>query len=61
LPASLGTVDNPFNYEEQAWRLLIWRVDDMVFLMSGDDDFFQVRITVPVVRYLSAWAAFAGP
>lgn len=58
--APLGSLDDPFHEEEQGWRVLIWRVDEAVYVMAGDEEFFRVRFTVPVERYLSAWAALVG-
>jgi hypothetical protein len=53
----LGSLGEPFHDVEQGWQILIWRIDDWVFVMQGDEEGnYRWRIKVEAGRYLSEWA-----
>lgn len=52
----VGSVEDPYADFDQGWQVLIWRVDNWVFLMEGDgEDVFRVWFRVPADRYYSEW------
>ncbi|GAA4588687.1 hypothetical protein BJY16_008646 [Actinoplanes octamycinicus] len=57
--APVGDVDEPFDDEEQGWRILIWRHAGTVGIMVGADNTFSTWFRVPLDRYLAEWAALA--
>ena len=53
----LGSLGEPFHDWEQGWQILIWKMNDWVFIMQGDgDDNYRGWIKVDVGRYLSEWS-----
>ena len=55
----LGTCEEPYFEEDQCWRLLIWRMNDVVYIASGNDDeeaLYDTFLSVPIKIYSRAWA-----
>jgi hypothetical protein len=57
--APFGDPDDPFEEEEQGWRLVIWRSGEMIYVLAGDEAVFRVWFSVTFEQYLSAWAALS--
>ncbi|GAB2569527.1 hypothetical protein Aab01nite_07380 [Paractinoplanes abujensis] len=55
----VGEVDEPFDDEEQGWRILVWQHAGMVGIMVGADNTFTTWFRVPLERYLAGWMALA--
>jgi hypothetical protein len=56
----LGTFDEPFLEEDEAWRIVIFEHDGWIYVAEGDHPVsggFTSRFRVPRDRYLKAWAA----
>lgn len=55
----LGACEQPYFEEDQYWRLLIWAVDDAVYIASGNEDeaaLYDTFLSVPVMKYRNGWA-----
>ena len=57
--APFGDPDDPFEEEEQGWRLVIWKSGEMIYVLAGDEAVFRVWFSVTFEQYLSAWAAWS--
>jgi hypothetical protein len=55
--APFGDPDNPFEEEEQDWRLVIWKSGETIYVLAGDEDVSRVWFSVSAERCLSGWAA----
>lgn len=55
----LGTCKEPYLDEDQCWRILIWAVNDVVYIAAGNEDeaeLYDTFLTLPVAKYRKAWA-----
>lgn len=56
----LGTVDDPFEEEDEGWRIVIFEENGYVFILEDDrpqGERFPRRYRVPKNVYFFAWAA----
>jgi hypothetical protein len=50
--------EQPYFEEDQYWRLLIWAVDDAVYIASGNEDeaaLYDTFLSFPVMKYRNGW------
>ena len=55
----LGTVAEPFDERDDAWRILLFEQGGYIHVMQGDSPTattFATFFRVPVTRYVEAWA-----
>ncbi len=57
-----GSLEAPYWDQDQGWSLLIWQVDEQIYVMEGDgtEDYEEPQIyerwfTLPQQLYFSAW------
>jgi len=56
----LGTIDDPYNDQEEGWRIVIFENGGFVYILEDDrpkGTRFPRRFRVPRERYFWAWAA----
>ena len=50
--------EQPYFEEDQCWRLLIWSVDDVVYIASSNEDeaaLYDTFLSFPVMKYRNGW------
>src|SRR6185369_2442922 len=55
----LGSIDDPFEDSDDAWRIVVLEHEGFVYVLEGDDphaDDFPRRLRIPRNIYLEAWA-----
>ena len=56
----IGTMDDPYDDADDAWRIIIFEHRGFVYVLEGDDphaEDFPRYFRVPGERYVQAWAA----
>jgi hypothetical protein len=56
----LGSIDEPYDDRDEAWRLLIFEREAFVYVLEGRTPSateFEVWFRVPAARYTQAWEA----
>lgn len=55
----LGTCEEPYIDEDQCWRVLVWAVNDVAYIATGNAAevaLYDTFLTLPVAKYRKAWA-----
>lgn len=60
LDVPLGSIDEPYDDRDDAWRILIFQHAGWIYILEGaapNADTFRTWFRVPSARYFQAWAA----